>query len=218
VVGIGIINGAVFDLLRGFSIGLYLLDNEGSIIFKNDLAAEYDIEPEIQNLLAGEGTEEVLSGDGKVIFICNKLTLGTYNAIVVIPIDKAVYSRFMDALATYQETDTIINNIYDEIFVTDAKGTVISVNRACERLYNKTAAEIIGRNVKDLEKEGFFSPSITELVVKTKKRALGPFTLFTNQSSGCFFSELTYFLIFRNAVGWLMPNTSATRYEFLYFW
>ena len=67
------------------------------------------------------------------------------------------------------EYESIINSIYDEIFVTDSKGNVIFVNRAAERLYNKKAEDIIGRNVKDLEKEGFFTPSVTNLVMKTQK-------------------------------------------------
>ena len=68
------------------------------------------------------------------------------------------------------EYERIINSIYDEIFVTDDKGTVIFVNKAAERLYNKKAEDIIGYNVKQLEKEGYFTPSITRLVMKTQKK------------------------------------------------
>jgi len=68
-----------------------------------------------------------------------------------------------------EEYDTIINSIYDEILVTDAKGIVVNVNKACEKFYNKKAEDIIGNHVKDLEKQGVFWPSITEIVCKTKK-------------------------------------------------
>lgn len=66
------------------------------------------------------------------------------------------------------EYESIINSIYDEIFVTDEKGYVIFVNKAAERLYNKKAEDIIGRNVQELEEEGFFTPSITNLVRRTQ--------------------------------------------------
>lgn len=66
------------------------------------------------------------------------------------------------------EYESIINSIYDEIFVTDAEGYVIFVNKAAERLYNRKAEDIIGRNVKELEEEGFFTPSITNLVRRTR--------------------------------------------------
>lgn len=71
-------------------------------------------------------------------------------------------------MENFQEYETIINSIYDEIFITDANGVVLFVNGACERLYNKKASELVGRNVKDLEKEGMFSPSITDRILKTK--------------------------------------------------
>ncbi len=69
----------------------------------------------------------------------------------------------------HKEYENIINSVYDEIFVTNANGTVIFVNKAAERLYNKKIKDIIGRNVRDLENEGFFTPSVTSLVIRTKK-------------------------------------------------
>ena len=67
------------------------------------------------------------------------------------------------------EYESIIDSIYDEIFVTDEKGYVIFVNKAAERLYNRKAEDIIGRNVQELEEEEFFTPSITNLVRRTQK-------------------------------------------------
>jgi PAS domain S-box-containing protein len=68
-----------------------------------------------------------------------------------------------------QEYDTIFNSIYDEIFIADGQGTIIFVNKACERLYNMRSDQLIGRNVRDLEREGVFSPSVTGIVLRTKK-------------------------------------------------
>lgn len=79
-----------------------------------------------------------------------------------------------------KEYETIINSIYDEIFVTDAKGDVIFVNKAAERLYNRKTKDIIGRNVQYLEEEGFFTPSITKLVIRTNKSQ----SLIQNTKSG----------------------------------
>lgn len=57
-----------------------------------------------------------------------------------------------------------------EIYVTDGLGNTLSVSGA-EDLYAVPASSLVGRNVYDLEKEGFFSPCITPIVVNSKKPA-----------------------------------------------
>jgi len=72
--------------------------------------------------------------------------------------------------AERDELLAIFQNAYDEIFVTDGQGKTLWVNKACERLYGMKAENIIGRNVKDLEKEGVFSPSMTAVIQKDRQR------------------------------------------------
>lgn len=64
----------------------------------------------------------------------------------------------------------IFDSSFDEIFVTDSQGVVLLVNSACERLYDILAAQLIGKRVNELEQEGVFTPSVTPLVLKEKKR------------------------------------------------
>lgn len=58
---------------------------------------------------------------------------------------------------------------FDEIFVTDEKGYVVRVNSACEEHYQLKAKDIIGKHVKQLEKEGIFYPSATLEVIEKKR-------------------------------------------------
>ncbi|MHB8983971.1 MAG: PAS domain S-box protein [Carboxydocellales bacterium] len=76
--------------------------------------------------------------------------------------------------AERDELLAIFHNAYDEIFVTDGQGKTLWVNQACERLYGMKAEEIIGRNVKELEKEGVFSPSMTSVIQKDRQRITVP--------------------------------------------
>lgn len=69
-----------------------------------------------------------------------------------------------------RELETIFNSSYDEIYVTDGKGYTLRVNKAGERFYGIKAEQILGKHVSELEQQGFFSPSITPQVLKTKKR------------------------------------------------
>ncbi|MBT7891924.1 MAG: sigma 54-interacting transcriptional regulator [Deltaproteobacteria bacterium] len=67
----------------------------------------------------------------------------------------------------------------DGLFVTDHMGNVVMVNRACEVMNGFKAEEVLGRNVRDLIKAGFFQRSATLEVIK-QNRAV---TLITATSS-----------------------------------
>ncbi|MGE6590592.1 sigma-54 interaction domain-containing protein [Bacillus mycoides] len=58
---------------------------------------------------------------------------------------------------------------FDEIFVTDDKGIVVRVNSMCERHYQLSAKELVGKHVKELQKEGIFYPSATLEVIERKR-------------------------------------------------
>ncbi|MEI2312277.1 sigma-54 interaction domain-containing protein [Bacillus nitratireducens] len=58
---------------------------------------------------------------------------------------------------------------FDEIFVTDDKGIVVRVNSMCERHYQLSAKELVGKHVKELQKEGVFYPSATLEVIEKKR-------------------------------------------------
>ncbi|MGG0151256.1 sigma-54 interaction domain-containing protein [Bacillus mycoides] len=58
---------------------------------------------------------------------------------------------------------------FDEIFVTDDKGIVVRVNSMCERHYQLSAKELVGKHVKELQKEGIFYPSATLEVIEKKR-------------------------------------------------
>lgn len=69
---------------------------------------------------------------------------------------------------SWDEFYSILNSIYDEILITDSKGIICFVNMACERLYHIKSSELVGCNVKDLERKGIYSPSVTSKVFQTK--------------------------------------------------
>ncbi|MFZ5634667.1 MAG: sigma 54-interacting transcriptional regulator [Bacillota bacterium] len=69
------------------------------------------------------------------------------------------------------EIEAILESSYDELFVVAADGTALRVNnQAAERFYGMKASELIGRNVRDLEREGIFYPRTTDEVLRTKAR------------------------------------------------
>ncbi|HBW37755.1 sigma-54-dependent Fis family transcriptional regulator [Desulfosporosinus sp. BICA1-9] len=75
-----------------------------------------------------------------------------------------------DIQQTMQEYKKIFEDIEDEIFVTDQFGYVLRLNPAAERVIGVIAGDVVGRHVKELEKEGVFSTSITMHVLHQKKK------------------------------------------------
>ncbi|HHW43105.1 MAG TPA: sigma 54-interacting transcriptional regulator [Desulfotomaculum sp.] len=68
------------------------------------------------------------------------------------------------------ELEDIFNSSYDEIFVIDGNGVARRINQVGETYYGVPVEQMIGKNVIELEKEGYFTPSVTRLVFQEKKR------------------------------------------------
>jgi PAS domain S-box-containing protein len=64
--------------------------------------------------------------------------------------------------------DAIINSSYDGLWICDHEGKVIRVNKASERINELKADNIVGKNMRELIKEGFFDKSVTLEVMKRK--------------------------------------------------
>jgi PAS domain S-box-containing protein/TyrR family helix-turn-helix protein len=69
------------------------------------------------------------------------------------------------------EMDAIIEASFDSIFVTDAKGNVLSLNDAYTRITGIKAEDLIGKNMYDLVEQGLYDRSATIMVIETKKSA-----------------------------------------------
>lgn len=67
------------------------------------------------------------------------------------------------------EMDDIIEASFDSIFVTDAKGYVLSINDAYTRITGIKAADIIGKNMYELVEQGLYDRSATIVVIETHK-------------------------------------------------
>ena len=64
----------------------------------------------------------------------------------------------------------ILNGIDDGVFISDAKGNIIMVNKAAEKTGNKKIEELVGRNIDDLVAEGYCSEFVTKKVLLSRKK------------------------------------------------
>ena len=63
----------------------------------------------------------------------------------------------------------IINSSYDGIYITDGTGMTIKVNKAYERITGIQQQELVGFNMDELVKAGYFSKSVSTQVIKGKR-------------------------------------------------
>ncbi len=80
-------------------------------------------------------------------------------------------SRQLDAYKRLnQQLSAIVDNSSDGIWVCDGNGTVITVNKASERLNGIRAEEVVGQNVSIMEKRGIVDRNVTPEVIRTGRK------------------------------------------------
>ncbi|MFW2490735.1 sigma 54-interacting transcriptional regulator [Clostridium chromiireducens] len=79
------------------------------------------------------------------------------------------YRDLKNTKLSLMELDSIIECSYDGIYITDGEANTIKVNNAYERITGLKKADVLGKNMKDLENEGFISQSATLLVLKNRE-------------------------------------------------
>jgi PAS domain S-box-containing protein len=67
------------------------------------------------------------------------------------------------------EIEAIIESSYDGIYVTDGDANTIRVNSAYEKITGIKVSEVLGRNMNDLVKEGYFDESVSVRVLDERK-------------------------------------------------
>ena len=88
--------------------------------------------------------------------------------------DRTELEKTTRKMLSYQELsrelDAIIASSDDGLWISDANGTILRINAASERLNRLHAADVVGRNVKELVDEGYIDESVTLKVLETRKR------------------------------------------------
>ena len=88
--------------------------------------------------------------------------------------DRTELEKTTRKMLSYQELnrelDAIIASSDDGLWISDAQGTILRINAASERLNKLRAADVVGRNVKELVDEGHIDVSVTLKVLASRQR------------------------------------------------
>ncbi|MBW2592082.1 MAG: sigma 54-interacting transcriptional regulator [Deltaproteobacteria bacterium] len=85
-------------------------------------------------------------------------------------LEKKVKKRTSDLVEANKKLETVLNTSSESIWVCDGDGTVLSINKASERLLKVTAEDVVGRNVSNLVGQGLMDRSVTMEVIATRRQ------------------------------------------------
>jgi PAS domain S-box-containing protein len=72
--------------------------------------------------------------------------------------------------AAYDEISRLLSQIHEGLFIADGAGTILSVAKLPRDVHGLTDAELVGRNVFELEEKKIFNPSVTVAVLKENRK------------------------------------------------
>lgn len=182
------------EVIDAISQGIVIINRDGIITILNRAAetllgigAREALNRPINEIIPANGLMDVIrTGEaqlsrkvdlGERTIVVNRTPImrdGEIDGAVAVFEDISVLEKMTRELASVKELkddlEAIFNSSYDEIFVIDGKGFVTKVNKISETYYGASTDEIIGQNVLELEKKGFFRPSVTKMVFEEKRR------------------------------------------------
>ena len=68
------------------------------------------------------------------------------------------------------DLEEIFRNSFDGIFVADGDGITLMVNEGCERNYDLTAADMVGKHVSEFDQKGWIRPVVAAKVAESGQR------------------------------------------------
>ncbi|QZA32885.1 sigma 54-interacting transcriptional regulator [Hydrogenibacillus sp. N12] len=176
-------------ILDALPIGILIVDVEGKILFQNRTAVAWGML--VEHLVRQMDWMKIIQEDMLVReqvhvnerwYAFQAMSIGLkersqegINAIGMMVIEEITeYQKLKKELDEYrtsfQDLQTIFDNSYDVIYVSDGSGITMRVSSACERLWGMKKEELVGRSVFELEAEGVFRPSVTRLVLETGRK------------------------------------------------
>ncbi|UAL50487.1 sigma-54 interaction domain-containing protein [Metabacillus dongyingensis] len=76
----------------------------------------------------------------------------------------------MTESTNWNENEQILHSLKDDILVTNLDGIILKVSEFTGKIYEVESDSLIGKSVYDLEAQGLFTPILTPIVLKEKKK------------------------------------------------
>jgi len=169
------------NIFDSVSVGVMIFDEKGLIKYQNGIARDISKQVDIARLV---DVKNIIRQNS---LSCLTLKNGLYNTLLSVPVREngnfkevitLVYQdedkhkcavRVSDLDTLNKEIENIMESYFDGFWITDGEGKVLRVDSASEKINGLKPEQIIGRYVKDLVAEGFYSHSAILEVIKNRK-------------------------------------------------
>jgi PAS domain S-box-containing protein len=175
--------------------GIIAVDKKGYIIFANEAAKvllDYHDEVVPHTIKMADMAYDIWLGYKKIIetgkpqlnvpatyggrtlvaqrtpIMCNDKLVGVMGVFQEMKAYEKLSKDLFEVREYAEEIKAIIESSYDGIYVTDGDANTIWVNSAYEKITGIQASQVMGRNMRDLVREGFYSESVSLKVLETR--------------------------------------------------
>ena len=181
-------NKVIHYVLHNSINGILIFDNDFIILFSNKVTQElfeYNDSLTGKSLFAFMPQEDINKATQDKSKVFHKMRLKTkiiaYNVIpildegtaqgyAVVFQDISNYESIVEEIDKFKEVnrklEAIIDSSYDGIFVTDGEANAILANKAYEHMTGININDILGKNMRGLVEEGYFSESSSLLAIE----------------------------------------------------
>lgn len=84
------------------------------------------------------------------------------------------YNQFEKVLTMKQkdwnENELILNSLKDDLLVTNRDGIIVRASKGSGDIYNVNSEKLVGQSVYELELQGLFTPNVTSIILRDKKK------------------------------------------------
>lgn len=184
------------SMLESADFGIFAVDTRGFLLYANDLARNVldigrdvscrdinfselrkEVWPDYLKVIAsGRPTENVTVEYPGFSLLSHRYPIVHKGEVIgIMSVFKLLkeYEELANSLFKTQEyadrIKAIIESSYDGIYVTDGKANTMLVNSAYEKITGLNASELIGRNMEDLVREGYFDESVSLKVISISR-------------------------------------------------
>lgn len=70
----------------------------------------------------------------------------------------------------WNENELILNSLKDDLLVTNRDGIIVRASKGSGDIYNVNSEELLGQSVYELELQGLFTPNVTSIILRDKKK------------------------------------------------
>ena len=162
-----------------FPIPFFLINTDGELLVSNNqkgnfhMVVDYTVESlDLESIKKETNLLKAINNEHYVIKI-NPIVEDTFHGYLLTlfhekDFKSSILAQTKDYQAIIEDFQTIFDNSYDVLYVTDGTGKTLRVSSACKTLWGKSPEELIGKTVFELEEDGIYNPSATIQVLDRK--------------------------------------------------